>query len=82
MHMHMHAFTASECKCAHAHVHMHMCMCSCAHVPMCTCAHVYIQALASWIGSHGRYPAGEAGALTRGALAPNLALRNLIEVSQ
>ena len=49
---------------------------------MCTCAHVYIQALASWIGSHGRYPAGEAGALTRGALAPNLALRNLIEVSQ
>lgn len=37
------------------------------------------EALASWIGAHGRYPAGEAGALTRSSLAPNLALRNLID---
>jgi len=37
------------------------------------------EALASWIGVHGRYPAGEAGALVCGALAPNLALRNLID---
>ena len=29
------------------------------------------QALASWIGAHGRYPAGEAGALTRSSLAPS-----------
>ena len=37
------------------------------------------EALVSWIDSRGRYPAGEAGALCRDDLAPNLALRNLIE---
>lgn len=37
------------------------------------------EALVRWIDSRGRYPAGEAGALYRDELAPNLALRNLIE---
>ena len=37
------------------------------------------EAAVSWINSHGRYPAGEAGALARDDLIPNLALRNLIE---
>lgn len=37
------------------------------------------EALARWIDSRGRYPAGEAGSLFRDELAPNLALRNLIE---
>ena len=30
---------------------------------------VYCQALASWIAAHGRYPAGEAGALSRSLVA-------------
>jgi len=38
---------------------------------------VYCQALASWIAAHGRYPAGEAGALSRSSLAPNLARRGV-----
>ena len=37
------------------------------------------EALVRWIDSRGRYPAGEAGALYRDELAPNLALRNLVE---
>ena len=36
-------------------------------------------ALVSWVDRRGRYPAGEAGALRRADLSPNLALRRAIE---
>ena len=37
------------------------------------------EALAGWIGANHRYPSGEGGELLLEMLAPNLALRNLIE---